>query len=52
MNKWYIVYHRRPLGDTNGNHRETCIEEMKFDEQGFIKPVKLTTNGVRRQLLR
>jgi beta-xylosidase len=45
-NKYYIVYHRRPLGETNGNHRVTCIEEMHFDEQGLIKPVKITFEGV------
>src|SRR5688500_11078176 len=39
-NKWFIVYHRRPLGETDGNHRVTCIDEMMFDEKGFIKPVK------------
>lgn len=45
-NKWFIVYHRRPLGETNGNHRVTCMDEMFFDEQGFIKPVKMTHEGV------
>lgn len=50
--KWYIVYHRRPLGETDGNHRATCIEEMNFDENGLIKPVKITNEGVRRQVLR
>src|SRR5512139_2365936 len=40
--KWFIVYHRRPLGETDGNHRVTCIEEMHFDEKGFIKPVQMT----------
>ena len=24
--EYYIVYHRRPLGETNGNYRVTCIE--------------------------
>ena len=43
---YYIVYHRRPLGDTDGNHRVTCIDRMEFDEQGFIKPVKITFEGV------
>lgn len=43
---WYIVYHRHPLDDRNGNHRVVCIEKMEFDEQGFIKPVKLTFEGV------
>ncbi|TDH28598.1 arabinan endo-1,5-alpha-L-arabinosidase [Segetibacter sp. 3557_3] len=45
--KWFIVYHRRPLGETNGNHRVTCIDEMLFDEKGFIKPVKMTHIGVK-----
>lgn len=51
-NKWYIVYHRRPLGETDGNHRVTCIDEMYFDENGFIKPVKITMNGVAENRLR
>ena len=46
-NKWFIVYHRRPLGETNGNHRVTCIDEMFFDEKGFIKQVKMTREGVK-----
>lgn len=45
--KWFIVYHRRPLGETDGNHRATCIEEMYFDEQGMIKPVQMTFEGVK-----
>ena len=44
--EWYIVYHRRPLGHTDMNHRETCIDRMYFDEEGFIKPVKITFEGV------
>ncbi|MEN9570835.1 MAG: hypothetical protein RL172_2066 [Bacteroidota bacterium] len=47
--KWYIVYHRRPLGETAANNRATCIEELFFDENGMIKPVKLTFTGVNRQ---
>ena len=46
--KWYIVYHRRPLGETDGNHRVTCIDEMLFDEKGFIKPVKMSFTGVEK----
>lgn len=49
--KWYIAYHRRPLGETDGNHRETCIEQMFFDKNGFIKPVKITDSGVRKNKL-
>ncbi|PST82099.1 arabinan endo-1,5-alpha-L-arabinosidase [Pedobacter yulinensis] len=45
--QYYIVYHRRPLGETNGNHRVTCIEEMKFAKDGTILPVKITFEGVK-----
>lgn len=49
---WYIVYHRRPLGDKAANHRVTCIERMYFDEAGMIKPVRITFEGVPAQTLR
>lgn len=45
--KWYIVYHRRPLSETDGNARVTCIDELEFDKNGLIKPVKITFKGVR-----
>ena len=44
--KWYIVYHRRPLGETDRNHRVVCIDELRFDEKGFILPVVITKEGV------
>lgn len=44
--EWYIVYHRRPLGETDGNHRVVCIDKMYFDADGLIKPVKITNEGV------
>ncbi|HWI57239.1 MAG TPA: glycoside hydrolase family 43 protein [Bacillota bacterium] len=50
--QWYIVYHRRPLGETDANHRVTCIERMYFDERGFIKPVQITHEGVAQHLLK
>ena len=43
---YYIVYHRRPLGETDGNHRVVCIDRMFFDEEGRIEPVKITFEGV------
>lgn len=46
--KWYIVYHRRPLGETDANHRVVCIDNMTFDAYGFIQPVKITMEGVTR----
>lgn len=44
--EYYIVYHRRPLGDDDMNHRQTCIDRMTFDENGLIRPVKITFEGV------
>lgn len=46
--EWYIIYHRRPLGETSANHRVVCIDRMYFDEKDFIKPVKITKQGVGR----
>lgn len=43
---YYIIYHRRPIGDTARDHRATCIDKMTFDENGFINPVKMTYEGV------
>lgn len=43
---WYIVYHRRPLGTDNGNHREVAIEHLYFNADGTIKPVVMTKEGV------
>ncbi len=40
--KYYIVYHRRPLGETDANHRVVCVDEMHFDKDGHILPVKMT----------
>ena len=44
--QWYIVYHRRPLGDRNPNHRVVCIDRMEFDASGMIKPIVITHEGV------
>lgn len=50
--EWYIVYHRRPLGETDANHRVTCIDKMVFDENGKILPVKITNEGVAKDLIK
>ncbi len=44
---WYIVYHRRPLGETDRNHRVVSIDELHFDPRGMIEPVRITREGVR-----
>jgi hypothetical protein len=46
--RWYIVYHRRPLGETDRNHRVVCIDELRFSSDGRIEPVTITFEGVRR----
>lgn len=38
---YYIVYHRRPLSDTNGNHRALCYDCMYFNEDGTIQSIKM-----------
>jgi beta-xylosidase len=43
---WYIVYHRRPLGETDRNHRVVSIDELRFDASGMIEPVVITHTGV------
>ena len=48
---WYIVYHRRPIGTKNGNHREVCIDEMRFSPDGTIQPVRITFEGVKARPL-
>ncbi len=45
--KWYIVYHRINAEYINGGpgvpgtHREVCIDELHFDDNGKIIPVEL-----------
>lgn len=48
---YYIVYHRHPIGATDGNNRVTCIDRMEFDAEGHILPVKMTYEGVGPRLL-
>lgn len=50
--KWFIVYHRRPINVTTRDARETCIEEMNFDKNGDILPVKMTLKGVKKSKLK
>jgi hypothetical protein len=38
---WYITYHRRPLSETDGNHRVTCYDRMYFDEYGLIQNINM-----------
>ncbi len=49
--QYYIVYHRHPLGSTDGNNRVTCIDKLEFDKDGNILPVKMTFEGVKKMKL-
>lgn len=49
--EWVLCYHRRPNGETDRNSRVTCLETMKFAEDGTILPVPLTFEGVAPRLV-
>ena len=48
---WYIVYHRFAMPDGNGNNRETTIDRLTFDEDGFMERVTPTLESVGPQLI-
>ena len=50
--RWYIIYHRRPLGEKDRNHRVVCIDELQFEADGKIRPVVITDTGVAHDPLR
>jgi arabinoxylan arabinofuranohydrolase len=51
--EWYIVYHRFnypkgiTMGQTAGFNREVCIDKMEFNQDGSIKPVMPTQEGIK-----
>ncbi|MFJ6671868.1 family 43 glycosylhydrolase [Actinosynnema sp. NPDC091369] len=38
---WYIVYHRRPLSETDGNHRQLAYDRLHFNADGTIRRVAM-----------
>lgn len=49
--EWYMVYHRisRPKGinmSSPGNYREICIDKLEFNEDGTIRKVIPTLEGI------
>lgn len=44
--RWLMVYHRRPIPNEDRDHRVTCIDKLEFNDDGTIKPVKMTFEGV------
>lgn len=49
---YYIVYHRRPIPNEGRDHRVICIDRLKFNHDGTIKPVKMTLDGVAANKIR
>jgi hypothetical protein len=38
---WYLVYHRRPLGETDADHRVLGYDRMSFNPDGTIRSVTM-----------
>ena len=46
-NEYYMVYHRHDNPHSNrGFHRQLCVDRMEFAEDGSIKPLILTHDGI------
>lgn len=46
--EYVIAYHRRPLGETDRDHRVVCLDRVFFAQDGGIEPVRMTHEGVGR----
>lgn len=42
---WVIAYHRRPLDDDKGEHRQLALDRLIFNADGTIRPVVMTNSG-------
>ena len=40
--EWWIAYHRRPLGETAGDHRVLAVDRLVLEADGTIRPVVMT----------
>ncbi|KAI1733984.1 putative glycosyl hydrolase [Xylaria scruposa] len=38
---WYMLYHRRPLSETEKNHRTLAYDRMYFNKDGTIQPITM-----------
>lgn len=48
---WYIAYHRFAIPNGNGTERETTIDRVYFNEEGFIVPVIPTLTSVEPEVV-
>lgn len=46
--EYYIIYHRRPIPNQGRDHRVTCIDRLEFEDDGTIRPVTITREGVQK----
>lgn len=46
--KWYVFYHRSSNGKQT--FRKACVEPIEFDDDGLIKEVEMTSQGVMESL--
>lgn len=44
--KTYFIYHNGALSRGYGHRRSVCIEELKFDENGYVYPLTETSIGL------
>jgi len=44
--QWYMVYHRRPIPNKGRDHRVICVDKLEFNQDGTIKQVKMTFEGI------
>ncbi|WP_179394553.1 glycoside hydrolase family 43 protein [Lacticaseibacillus absianus] len=40
--EWQIIYHRRPVGETDSTKRILCMDRLRFDQDGNILPVVMS----------
>ncbi len=44
--KTYLIYHNGSLPNGSGYRRSVCIQEMQFDENGYVYPITETSVGL------
>ena len=50
--EWIMVYHRRPIPNEHRDHRVTCLDKMEFNDDGTIKQIKMTFEGVKQHTIK
>lgn len=44
--EYIMVYHRRPIPNEDRDHRVVALDKMEFNDDGTIRPIKMTFEGV------